>query len=424
MNLTSASIFTLAGTFIKLVSLLIINKIMAKYLSIGEYGALGQYQAIFQIAVTIATLGAISGLTKMIAKYSENNKQKKIVIDEIQKIIIITSILIVIPMVWKFTDIFSLIINYIENKYIPYIIFITVIAIPIAALSNAATSIFVGRLLIKENTLITSITSVFSLLIAFPLVAIYGFTGAIIVLITYAITPLLFTYKKSEILKITIKKNLIRNKVIRKSLLRFSIAALITTSIIPLFQIYIRYEFNQYNMNDSIGVWQGILKLSDLSILVPVAILGNYYFPLISKIKENDNKNIDYQIKNIIKNIYPLYAIIILAMIALKEQIVILLFDDKFLDIINYLNYQLLGDFIRLPIMIISITFLARGAIKKFIVLEISSPIIQFILLKYSITNISLNLITFNYFLSFIITFILVITYIYYCNKNNIIWSK
>ena len=69
MNLFRTSVLSGAGVVVKMITMLVINKVLAVYVGPSGYAMIGQLQNFIQISTLIATGSVNTGVTKYTAEY-------------------------------------------------------------------------------------------------------------------------------------------------------------------------------------------------------------------------------------------------------------------------------------------------------------------------------------------------------------------
>jgi PST family polysaccharide transporter len=408
MKLFHVSIASVLSTLVKLGSLLLINKLMALYLLPVDYGKFGQYQSLFQLIVTLSFFGASSGVVKQIAEANGNTLKEVSVVRVMLQIFYISSFFILLVLFFRFDYFFWFFDNSELKNNFHWLKILTLLSIVFSGLATISAAICSGKFLYKVNYKSNVIACLIAAVMAFPLISIFKFSGAIIIFLIYSVSPIFFTYKEAKIFKakFKIKEFMTPNIKIMRSLFLFSGAALVSASALPLFQIYIRNQLYLQKLDISVGLWQAVLRISDLGVLFPSSILAAYLLPKVSSI--NELALIKNELKKVLMYLLPSYAFGIIIFICFKESLIVLIFSGNYLEVSNFISMQLIGDIFRLPIMSIAIVLLAKGMISRFVIVESLSPLLQLFFLNIDHSPLSLASLTQNYAFSMAISLFLI----------------
>ena len=125
------------------------------------------------------------------------------------------------------------------------------------------------------------------------------------------------------------------------------------------------------------------------------------------------------EVFNIYKTILPIFGLGMILVYLLRNYIIQIIYPD-FTGMEPLFKWQLLGDFIRLGALVLSHQFLAKRLVKSFVITEVISLVLFFVLSKVFIQQYGTEGIVIAHFVRYIIYFIIVVFVIrMYYNKNN-----
>lgn len=166
------------------------------------------------------------------------------------------------------------------------------------------------------------------------------------------------------------------DKVRMRHLLSFSVLALVGSTSVPVAQILMRDGMAQNFGWEQVGLWQGVIKLSDVYMQFVGVVLINYVLPRYAAAA-----NLKLVIKEFKISLIWLLSVLLLGFIilySLKNIVVKLVFSDAFLPMTDYFLLQMIGDIFRTGASAISFVFMARGAVRVCIAFEFAQGIILF----------------------------------------------
>jgi O-antigen/teichoic acid export membrane protein len=206
----------------------------------------------------------------------------------------------------------------------------------------------------------------------------YGFEGAaysvmLMPALTGIVALLFMISKRRELLQFS---RVLLDRFRMRHLLSFSILALVGSTSVPVAQILIRDVMAQQFGWDQVGLWQGVVKLSDVYMQFVGVVLINYVLPRYAAAI-----NTSLVLKEFRVNLIWLLSVLLLGFIALygfKDIIVKLAFSEKFLPMTDFFLPQMIGDVFRTIASAISLIFMARGAVRVSIAFEFAQGLFLF----------------------------------------------
>jgi PST family polysaccharide transporter len=120
---------------------------------------------------------------------------------------------------------------------------------------------------------------------------------------------------------------------------------------------------------EATGLWQAVVRTSDLYTQIFTALLGIVYFPKVAAIihQKAATRNL---IKQTISVWLPLIMLGLACIYVARHQILYLLFDKQFLSGAVYFQWQLLGDFFIMVSYFFAYVLLGKARIRLFILLQ------------------------------------------------------
>jgi PST family polysaccharide transporter len=197
-------------------------------------------------------------------------------------------------------------------------------------------------------------------------------------------------------------------------LAKFSLMAITSAICVPLSHIIIRNYIGENLGWDSAGYWQGIWYISSIYLMLITTSLSVYYLPKLSSIK--DKIELKKEILNGYKIIIPIVVVFAVFIFFIKEYVITIAFDEKFMPMIELFKWQLIGDVIKIAAWLLSYLMVAKAMTKSFIITEI---IFSTTFVIFSIVMVdSFGLIGMTY--SFVLNYILYLLTIYLIVKKEI----
>ncbi|MFD1359103.1 O-antigen translocase [Fictibacillus halophilus] len=367
MNFLKTSFLTAISTIIRLMSGLVINKIVAIYVGPSGIALLGQFLNIFGIITNLGNGAINTGVTKYVAEYNENlNKRNQVISASI--IIIICFSLITGFFVFLFSErISDIVLQSDKYRNIFKLLGVTLVFI---SLNTFFLALLNGLKQIKQFVLVNIISSFVALILSSTLTIKFKLFGAfsatilaqvIILLVSLvAITKLKdFKYK----FKFSVNTNIYRR------MFAFSLMTIVSIISVSLTQILIRdYIIDEFSIRKA-GIWQGIWKVSEMYLMVLTTAFSTYYLPKLSELKSRiELRN---EIMSGYKIIIPFVISSTLLVYLCRDFIIWLLFTPEFYEMRSLFFYQLLGDVFKMISWTLAFLMIAKAMTKSFIITEL-----------------------------------------------------
>lgn len=409
MNLLKTSFLSGIATIIKMLSNIVLNKIIAIYIGPTGIALIGQFQNVINMLMTLGSGGITTGVTKYVAEHSGNHKEK---VRFIKAGLIITLICSLIMGIVIFILREWLSINVFSTLMYREIFVLLSLSIVFISLNSYLLALLNGLKLISIYILANIIASIFSLIMTSILTVYFGLFGAFTSMILVQALVLCITaiyFFKKKLINI-IDYNTKIPSYIYKNFFQYSLMALVSMICVPITQILIRNMIIENVSLQAAGYWESINRISNMYLLVITTALTTYYLPRLSEIKSV--KEMKMEVNNSYKIIIPFVLLSCLVIYFLKDFIIVLLFTEEFYEMRDLFAFQLIGDFFKMASWVLGFLMLARAMTKTFIVTEILSALIYLLLAKVFISYFSVMGATLAYAGMYSVYFVLML-YVY-----------
>ena len=422
MTIKSTFIWTSVHTVIKILSGIIMNKVIAVYLGPAGLAMIGQFQNFSQLVVNIATGSIHSG----IVKYTAENK------DDAKQLTKIWNNALYISLVLSLTMTFVIIIfhNYFSNKILfsyeySNLIIVFSLSIILYVLNMYIISIVNGLQNIKLYTVINIIISLLSLLIISYLSIKYKMIGTLYALILTQsfvfFISLILIYKKYRLSFFrfkTLNKNI--DFEIIKKLLSYGLVSFTSGVTLSIMLLSVRYIIQIDASIEYAGYWESLWKISVYFTMIGMLPASIYYLPKYASLKSI----VDIK-KNFIESLkffLPLQVFGAFILFYFKLDIIKLLFTDDFLLIAPVLIFMLIGDVLRVVSYLIVNIMYSKGFMLKLIILDISYNSLLIVLVFVLFKQYSLAGLGYSYLIANI--FVLLYVLNFYFNIDKLLKEK
>ena len=368
MNFLKTSMLSAISAVIKLLSGVVINKIIAVYIGPSGIALIGQFQNLFGIVTTIGNGAINSGVTKYVAEYNEKDQKKRdAIISASLNITFLVSLFIGAILFFASSLISDWILKTTEYHMVFKVFGITLVLI---GTNTVILSIINGLKQIKLFIFVNITGSLLSLIITSILTIKFNLWGALISLVLVQglliFISLPIAVKKLKIrftLDFTISKEFYR-RLFAFSLM--SITAILSSSIS---QISIRnHLIEEFSMQEA-GYWQSVWMISSMYLMVLTTALTTYFLPRMSEL--TNTFDLRKEIFSGYKIIVPFVLVTATSIYFMRDIIIQLLFTKEFYPMRELFFYQLTGDFLKMCSWVLAYLMVAKGMTKAYIITEI-----------------------------------------------------
>lgn len=368
MTLISTTLLNAIAVAAKVVSMLALNKILAIFVGPSGYALMGQLQNTITMLTTVASAGVSTGVTKYTAEYGEAPELQKKLWSTAFRIGLIGSVfcggLVVI-----FSQFLS---NYVLGESEYYYIFIIVgLSIFFFCANTFLLSILNGKKEISLFVVANIGGSILSLLLVGLLSLTTGLVGALIGLAFNQSASFLFTLwlcSRTDWFRISNFQGRYDAKILQ-NLFHFTLMALCTSAVGPICQIIVRDILLSESGAQSAGLWEALIRVSNLYLMFLTTPLSVYYLPKLAEL--HDRGQLRAEILNGYMLLVPAAAALAGLIFVTRSWLIPLLFTRDFLPMIEMMPFQLLGDVLRVCAWLLSFFLLSKSLTRLFIVTEI-----------------------------------------------------
>lgn len=364
-----ASFFSALSTLIKILTVLLIGKIVANLSGAEGFALFGQLLN-FVLIITILTGGCINqGVTKYVSEYNADSKSEKLskLISTSFRITCYASIFMAI-LILLFAKTLSRYILYSNNYSIIFTIYgLTLI---LNSINSLLLSIFNGHKRYKELNIINiclNIAGLFFTLILSYIYNIYGVLFSVILNQSIFFIITMFFLKKEPWLKrefFFLKIDFYQLKLI----LAFATMGIVSSAITPFASMIIRDNVINNISLASAGIYEFVQRISGSILMFFTTTLSIYFLPRVSEIF--DFNVLIREIKKVALISVPIMVILLILVYILRFRIILILGNTDFIKSESLFILTLIGVFFRMLSQILGFVFVAKAKIKIVIGVE------------------------------------------------------
>jgi PST family polysaccharide transporter len=401
---------------IRLVISIFIQRLLA--LTVGEAGIanIGQVRNLIGMLSSTSTLGTFSGVVKYVAEYKENQPELSKLFSTTTLFLFIGSLLSSAVLFFGATFLSSHIFGTTDFTYVFHLL---AVIVPFIGLGRIINGVVSG---LSDYKRYAKIELIGYLLVTGVLV--FGlYTNELKgVIIAIAIAPVIQVLVLVSVFGKTLKNYLDFSQIkfnlsYKNQLLAFTLMSFVSSFLLNYIELDIRtFVTEEININEA-GYWTAITFISKNYMVFATGLFTLYVIPKFANIHNEDE--FKAEVFNIYKTILPVFALGMLLVYVLRNYIIEIVYPE-FSGMEPLFKWQLLGDFIRLCALVLAHQFLAKRLVKSFIITEIISLSLFFILSKLLIHQFGTEGIVIAHFVRYIIYFIIVIFVIrFYFSKQS-----
>jgi O-antigen/teichoic acid export membrane protein len=369
-----AGIHFASSILVKAVAGLIVIKLLAWKLGPDGFGLLGQLMTLVAITGMFAGGGITNGLIKVLAESPVASKEGKAWFATAFTLTTVISAIVALLLMLFSTALSN---RLMQGGFTALFVGLGLVQAIVgyaslvqAEASSRGESVFYAKVNILGTVLGTLVLAL--------AVNSFGFDGAaysvmLMPALTAIVTLLFMASGRRELFHFS---RFLVDRVRMRHLLSFSVLALVGSTSVPVAQILMRDGMAQRFGWEQVGLWQGVIKLSDVYMQFVGVVLMNYVLPRYASAA-----NLNLVIKEFKVSLLWLLSALMLGFIALyslKNIVVKLVFSDEFLPMTDYFLPQMVGDIFRTIASAISLIFMARGAVRVSIIFEFAQGIFVF----------------------------------------------
>lgn len=408
MNIKRTTYYGIISIIIKTISQFILNKAFAVFVGVSKFSLIGNFQNLIAISTTFSTFGLNSAIVKYTAEHKESSKK-----------FIYWSTSLVISL---FCSFFTFLILFFGSEIISfsifktdsysYIIKIFSISILFFTINKFLMSVLNGMHKIKKYAIAEISNNIISVFLTIILIYFYKIDGALVALVLNQTFSIIITFFLSKNILKSFNNIFSFDFKIFKNLVQFTLMALITSALNPFIMIVLRNHLVKEYSFDYAGNWDALIKLSNLYLLFILYPISVYYLPKLSSSKTHNE--LKSSILNSVKFLIPATLIILTGVYFFSDLIIVVAFTKDFMLIKELINLQLIGDFFRVLIWLVSFYFVSKKMTTYFVTTELLINLSYLLLSFYFISISYKNAIVFAYAINNIIFATILIGILYF----------
>ncbi|WP_396163170.1 oligosaccharide flippase family protein [Flavobacterium sp.] len=372
-------IFSVSGVriLIQLIVGFLSTKAIAFFVGIAGMGVIGLVKTFTSFFNNFLLLGTQNGIVTSLASKRKIKNEEIFIVCLFWLFLFLSTFISIIFFIF-FEEINKyFFVNQIQSDWI---LFLFVISIPFQAISLLFNAVLNGKSEYKNVASIGMITNVLTLIISVFLMRTYNLQGAIIgLLFTSIIMFVISSYFFLKIYSVIIffqPFQFVKQEI--QPLLNYSLMSLVSIIMSFAFSYYMRITIIDKFSLEYAGYYEAVLRISGFYMIFINTFVSFYYLPELAKC--SSKVEVMLLTNEYYKKIFPLFVIGLVILLLGVDFFVPFFFNKSFLVITPFVKYQVVLDIIKSTCLILGIRFFAFGKTKGFLLTEIFSFTINFIL--------------------------------------------
>lgn len=409
MSLVRTSLLNAIAVAVKVGSAMVLNKILAVYVGPAGYAAIGQFQNVISMALSLSGGVIAPGITKGTAEHFNDVEKQHAVWKTALKLTLcgtaLSCLVLLVASPWLSAQL-------LQRSDMGGIFIGLALALPAIAVNNLLLAVINGKKDIAAFVSANIIGSLLSLVLVGLMTYMWGLRGALLAIAISPASALLASvglvasrpWFKGKFFWGKIDKPTMRE------LSGFGMMGLTAAIMAPLAYIFIRNFLSHTLGASSAGYWQASWKISEIYLMLVTLTLSVYYLPRIAEIKQA--AELRTEIFKVYKFVLPIVILGAGTIFLLREFLIAKLFSTDFGPMRELFAWQLTGDVLKIGSWILSYILLGRAMVKSFIVTEIVFSLsfclaTHVFVMQYGLVGVSIAY-AFNYLLYWITMAVLV----------------
>lgn len=364
-----ASFFSAISSFTKIVTSLILGKIIAVKLGAEGMALFGQLLSFVTIVLVVAGGSINQGVIKYVAEFISTDKNKlKNLLSTSFKIIVYSCTIAGLLLIFG-SKYFAKVVLHNENYFNIFIVF--GFTLVFYGLNNLFLSIVNGHKEFKKTNIINIVLNIASLILSLFFIYSLNVFGVLLSVVanqsvTFFIT--LYLLRKEK----WMSKDFLLSKVdveIFKKLSGFALLAIASSALAPLVSIVIRNYIIDSISLEAAGLYEFVNRISGASIMFFSLTISTYYLPRVAEIQRKDE--LIKEVKNTYKIVVPTAIVILWLVYFMRFYLIKIFASPNFNDSSSLFFFQLIGDLFKVCSLLIGFQLVAKAKIKLCLFTEI-----------------------------------------------------
>ena len=368
MSLVKTSALSALSVVTRILTSILLNKVVAVYVGPSGYGIIGQFQSLVGIVSTMASGGVNSGVTKYTAEYIGKEDRQRLVWNTAAGLGLIGAAVCAAALVLAREPIARWALGDVERASVLVWLGASLVFL---VLNGLMLAILTGRKAVRSLVVANIAGSLTSAAVAAALVSTQGLDGALLAIalsqaIAFVFTVVVF---RSSVGAMRMLFGRIQPQLVRR-LGGYALMAATSALATPLAQIFIRDRLASDLGWVNVGLWQALWKFSEFHLLLLTSTLSVYLLPRFAEIQ--DPGELVREVRAAYRFVLPLSVTTCVLIYLLRTPLIHGLLTAEFLPLAGLLGVQLLGDLLKINSWVMAYTTISHAMTRVFIATEVT----------------------------------------------------
>lgn len=368
MTLIKTSLLNGIAVGVRILTMLILNKILAIQVGPSGYAVIGQFQNFVTTLTTFASGAVNTGVTKYTAEHFDDEARQAAIWRTAGTIALIGSIAVGLVIAVLHRPLAGWILK--DKSFAGVFIWLGA-GLVLFSLNALLVAILNGKKEVSRYVVVNIAGSLVGLIVTGGFAFWGGLYGALVALsinqsIVFCIT-LALCWRTPWFHLRNLAGRL--DPIALRALGKFTLMALTSAICVPGSQILIREHMGANFGWNTAGHWEALMRISSLYLMVVTTPLAVYYLPRISEIR--DHIELKQEIFHGYRFILPVAAVGALGIYLLRDWVVITLFTTEFAPMRDLFAWQLMGDIAKIGSWLLGYVLLGKAMVKAFMIVEV-----------------------------------------------------
>jgi len=383
MSLVKTSLLNGIAVIVKILSALMLNKVLAIYVGPSGYAIIGQFQNVVSILVSFSGGVLATGVTKATAQHFDNEAKQQAVWRTAIRLSLGVSLLTGVSLLFMGDSLAQWLLHRADMSNVFFWLALT---LPAIAANSLLMAIVNGKKEVGIYVIANIVGSFITLLVTGLLAFNFGLYGA---LLAFTINPAVALLSTALLIarKKWFKTRFLWGRINRpamRELSGFGLMGLTSALVVPITYMLIRDYLTHHLSLEAAGYWQASWKISEIYLMLVTSTLSVYYLPRLAEIKTAVELKIE--IIKVYRFVLPVVTLGALTIYLLRDFIISTLFTVDFLPMRQLFPWQLIGDVIKISSLVLAFIMHGRGMVKFFVITEVVFSI-MFVSLSWVLTG-------------------------------------
>lgn len=361
---TAVTVLNTMGIVVRLITALFSAKILALFVGASGMAYMGNLRNTLASLEAFSSFGLANGIVQYVASHRQDPKRIEQFVTTLLRFMLGVLLLVSFGLFFWRRELDSYLF---EGAFsMPSLFICLAFAFPLQVLNGIWIAFLTGLSQFKKVIYLNMIGNISGLLLTFYLVYTHGLGGALFAMILSPVVLFfvsLFWVKQMLQLKWQpFDFNLI------KPLFSYAVMALFSAVVSPLCLLWIRKLLMKHTGIELAGIWEGIQRISGIYMLFITTLAFTYFLPKLAQVQTYQEKK--KVIGLYLRGVLPLFALGLLFVYFTRSWIIPLILDDSFNPMIDLLQWQLVGDFIKGAALIYGLLFYTERLLWPYIFCE------------------------------------------------------